>query len=67
MTKKQSILNYAQGAPMQKEPDYSKLTDDEVRALYAIQKRLEAECLPLTVESLTPEEKAILNQLNSKL
>jgi len=68
MTNKKTILNYAQGEPLEGEaPDYSKLSDDEVKALYAIQMRLERECLPRTVESLTPDEKIILNQLNSKL
>ncbi len=64
---KESILKFAKGDPTPVEPDYSKLTDDEVKALYAIQKRLESEGLPPTVASLTPDEKAILKQLNSKL
>ncbi len=65
MTKKQSILNYAQGAPMQKEPDYSKLTDNEVRTLYEILLKLERDNLPL--ESLPPDELTEYQQIIEKL
>ena len=62
---KESILKFAKGEPTPVEPDYSKLTDNEVWALYEILLKLERDNLPL--ESLPPDELTEYQQIIEKL
>ncbi len=67
---KEKLLRYANGEKqpaLSKEPDLSKLTDNDLRAIAAMQKRLQSENLECIPGNLTENELIIYNSICSKL
>jgi hypothetical protein len=66
LTDARRLLDQLQATPTQR-PDLSVLTDDELRAILAMQERLEAAGLPLVPGSLTGDELAVYESIERKL